>query len=167
MKYGKYEHLYQKTKNEAGIVKTIEKIEAQNWKAGYFILMGSYLIGMTVILAEYKPDKLTHFFGWEANFVGIFLFIGAIFAGFYGSSDFPRSALMTAITIAAINYVAVIIYEGYPGIASEQASTEQIIVVTGVGIPALCFAFWIYTMLFCFMGAKIWEMITNRVPRYI
>ncbi|MCG3219600.1 MAG: hypothetical protein KAR35_11350 [Candidatus Heimdallarchaeota archaeon] len=167
MKYGKYEHLYQKTKNEEGIVKRIEKIEAQNWKVGYFILMGSYLLGMIIMFASFKVDTLKLFAGWEANFAGVFLLIGSIIAGFFGSSDYPKSTLMTAITIGIINYIAVIIYEVYPGIATEPLIINHLVVFLMAGIPALCLAFWIYPLFFCFIGSKIWERITNRVPRYV
>ena len=72
MQYGKYDHLYQKTKNESAMAQRIERIEAQDWKTGYFILMGSFLLGMTVVAAMIKLETLTLFkatYGESGRFI--------------------------------------------------------------------------------------------------
>ena len=167
MEYGKYEHLYQKTKNESKTVKRIEKIETQDWKVGYFILMGSFLLTLTYIFAMHKPGKLVNVLGWEANLALLFLFPGAIIAGFVGPNDFTKSTLMAAITITMINYLIVIIYEVYPGVATEKTTISMFTIIIFAGIPTLGFSAWIYPLFFCFVGSKIWHKVTNRFPRYV
>ncbi|MCG3219599.1 MAG: hypothetical protein KAR35_11345, partial [Candidatus Heimdallarchaeota archaeon] len=78
----KYTHLYQKEKNVSRMAQIIDKIESQDWKVGYFMLMGSFVIGQIITLNTNMPTRSTEFFAWEANHTARFVFIGGILVGF-------------------------------------------------------------------------------------
>ena len=163
----KYTHLFQKTKNQSKMAQIINKIETQNWKAGYFILMGSFVIGQIITLNTHVPTRITEFLAWEANHTAKYLFLGGIIMGFFSPDTYSQSINKAVLTITAYNYLVFFIFEIYPRIGETHPEQAFFIVMVIGGIPVLSFGYWIYLLVLSMLGAQLWGLITRRFPRYV
>jgi hypothetical protein len=163
----KYTHLYQKQKNVTKMAQIIDKIETQNWKVGYFILIGSFVIGQIITIKTHTPTSITEFIAWEANYTAIYLFMGGIVLGFFSPDAHSESINKAVLTITAYNYLVFFLFEVYPRIGETHSEQAVFVVIFMGGLPIVSFGFWLYLLFLSMLGARLWSYITRKFPRYV